>query len=115
MPTPPLNQDPASALAQAIGALLRAILDAVFGDVSGLSARHPVRRSHARALVQIERYVAALEAALRAPAAECVEVDVVLPDMTVPGEVCVSGSMRAGWGAVAPPWKPSRKRTGRCR
>ncbi len=62
--------DAASAIAQAIGAILYAMLDALFGDISGLSPRHPVRRMHARTRTHIDRYVAALTAALRSPAEE---------------------------------------------
>ncbi len=68
MQSPPAPaMDAASALAQAIGAILRAMLDAFFGDISGLAPRHPIVRAHARTLRHIERYVAALEAALNAP------------------------------------------------
>ncbi len=59
----------ANAVAQAIGAILRAMLDALFGDISGIAPRHPIRRAHARTLRHIERYVAALAAALSTPAA----------------------------------------------
>ncbi len=69
MQSPPAPaMDPASALAQAIGRILCAMLDAFFGDISGLAPRHPMVRAHARTLRHIERYVAALEAALRTPA-----------------------------------------------
>ena len=70
MPAPTRSiQDAASAIAQAIGAILRAMLDAVFGDISGLAPRHPIVRAHARAVRHIERYVAALAIALATPAA----------------------------------------------
>ena len=68
MQSPPAPaMDAASALAQAIGRILCAMLDALFGDISALAPRHPIRRAHARTLRHIERYVAALEAALNAP------------------------------------------------
>ncbi len=92
-PAPTHHQALAAALAQAIGAVLRAILDAVFGDVSGLSPRHPVRRMHARGLADIERYVALLTAALMAPA----EAGMVAGDDGVEshGRVRVAGALAA--------------------
>ncbi len=65
-PTAPA-MDAASAVAQAIGRILLAMLDALFGDISGLAPRHPIRRAHARAQRHIERYVAALAIALATP------------------------------------------------
>ncbi len=71
MSSPPAQAlDAASAIAQAIGAILRAMLDAFFGDVSALAPRHPVRRAYERACNHIERYTAALEAALSQSAEE---------------------------------------------
>ncbi len=71
MHTPPAPaQDAATAIAQAIGAILRAMLDALFGDISGLAPRHPIRRAYARTLQHIARYEAALAAALTAPQEE---------------------------------------------
>ena len=65
-PTAPA-MDAASAVAQAIGRILLAMLDALFGDISALAPRHPIRRAHARAQRHIERYVAALAIALATP------------------------------------------------
>ncbi len=62
--------DAANAVAQAIGRILLAMLDAIFGDISGLAPRHPIRSAHARAQRHIARYVAALAAALATPAEE---------------------------------------------
>ncbi len=68
MSSPPAPaMDAASAVAQAIGRILLAMLDAIFGDISGLSPRHPISRAHARAQRHIARYVAALAAALATP------------------------------------------------
>ena len=100
-PAPTHHQALAAALAQAIGAVLRAILDAVFGDVSGLSPRHPVRRMHARGLADIERYVALLTAALMAPA----EAGMVAGDDGVEshGRVRVAGALAARAAVAAMP------------
>ncbi len=81
MQSPPAPaMDAASALAQAIGAILRAMLDALFGDISALAPRHPIRRAHARTLRHIERYVAALEAALNTPEQATDDVTPLTPE-----------------------------------
>lgn len=87
MSSPPApTQDVASAVAQAIGAILRAMLDALFGDISGLAPRHPIRRAHVRMLRHIERYVAELADALAAPGeAPCDEMP--LPPVPGPGSL----------------------------
>ena len=97
MSSPPAaTQDAASALAQAIGTILRAMLDALFGDISGLAPRHPIRRAHARTLRHIERYVTSLAAALSTPGeAPCEETSLTVetgPGALMPAAVLLPRS-----------------------